>query len=193
MARKLYLPFILLSSLVLTLIGCGQNDDNTMEDQNAAEQLNPDLERTTENNNDPLINKLGYVRYTKDELNEDDENNREITMNRNEVADIITRIILRNDDFAEVATLVTDEQVLIAYRKNEDNATKYTPDIAKQSARSIVPAYFEVYVSDQEQLMNDIHSLQNSTTQNKNYENTVNSIINEMKKSSQGVDKKMQN
>lgn len=181
------LPLFISSGLILSLVGCDQ-DKGAMEEDELVDKLDPALETTDKNDQ---LNKLGYVRYTKDELKEDEKTSRELTMNREEVADIITRLILRNDHFKEVATLVTDEEVLIAYQKEEEQDSKYTADIAKQSAMSIIPAYYEVYVSDNERLMDSIHSLKNSTTKNKNYDNTVNSIIEEMKKSPQGVDKKM--
>ncbi|MGM8365200.1 YhcN/YlaJ family sporulation lipoprotein [Virgibacillus sp. W0181] len=187
MVKKMSLTFLLIGGLSLFMIGCSENNDAT-EDGNKLDQLDPTLEKST--NTDNQINKLGYVRYTQDEIKEDNERNRAVTMDRDKMADIIARIILRNDDFAEVATLVTDEQVLIAYQTNDDQVTEYTSDIARKSAMSIVPAYYEIYVSDNDVLMNDIHSLKNSTTENKNYENTVNAIIKEMKKTPQGQERK---
>ncbi|GGB36538.1 hypothetical protein GCM10011409_12450 [Lentibacillus populi] len=104
------------------------------------------------------------------------------------MADMITRLILRNEGFDEVATLVTDEEVLIAYQKNDNLDDRTAADIASKTAKSTMPGFFDVYVSDNGTLMNDIQSLHNSSATNKNYDNTIEQIINEMNKSPQGRD-----
>lgn len=178
MAKK-HIFSIIWILLFIFMIGCAETgNDATNEEQ--LDPLDPTAERGSHEINQQL-NKLGYVRYKKDELNDNNEQVHEVNINRDEIANMITRIILRNDDFNEVATLVTDEHVLIAYDVEEDRADEHTANIAKQTAESIVPSYFEVYISDNEVLMEDIHSLRNSTTDNKNYENTLNTIIEQMK------------
>ena len=57
---------------------------------------------------------------------------------------------------------------------------------------SIMPRYFEIIVSDNDVIMHDIQSLHNSTTKNKNYDNYKDEIINEMKKSPQGLDENVE-
>ncbi|UJL45190.1 YhcN/YlaJ family sporulation lipoprotein [Virgibacillus sp. NKC19-16] len=172
--------------VLFALAGCGDTN-NAGDDPNEAEPLNPTREQQPPVNEE-LDEKIGYVRYTKDQVDNDRERNRNITLDRNEMANTITRVILRNDGFEEVATLVTDEEVLIAYEKDEDIDENNAADIAKKTAMSIMPGFFEVYVSDNEVLIEDIESLSNSTTENRNYDNTIDRIIEEMEKSPQGND-----
>lgn len=44
-----------------------------------------------------------------------------------------------------------------------------------------MPGYFDVYVSENENVMQDIQSLRNSSVTEENYDNTINRIINEIK------------
>ncbi|PAV28734.1 hypothetical protein CIL05_15760 [Virgibacillus profundi] len=183
MNPKLFMISTLIA--IVTISGCG-NTDNAMDERNEnIDELDPAREMESPADEE-LNNKLGYVRYSKDQLDNDAENNHQVTIDRTQMANMITRIILRNDGFEEVATLVTDEEVLIAFEKNEDIEESDAADIAKKTAVSVMPSFFDVYVSDNDVLIRDIHSLHNSTTTNKNYDNTIDSIIKEMKKSSQG-------
>lgn len=183
-------PKFLMSLVFCTFIvisGCGTTNNASDERDKLVDQLDPANE-TGEQTNEELNNKLGYVHYTRDQLDQDQERNHALTIDRTKMANMITRVILRNEQFSEVATLVTDQEVLIAYQLTEELNHDIAADIAKKSAQSIVPGFFHVYVSDNATLINDIHSLHNSTT-NRNYDNTINQIINEMKKSSQGMEK----
>ncbi|MBP1950115.1 YhcN/YlaJ family sporulation lipoprotein [Virgibacillus litoralis] len=184
MNKKLFLSLLIVT---VTFAGCANTDNATdNEQQQIVDELDPSQENQPDN---PAgDNKLGYVRYTKDQLNNDPEKNNSVTIDRTKMANMITRIILRNDGFEEVATLVTDEEVLIAYSKNEEMDSTKAADMAKKSAVSAMPGYFKVYVSDNELLMQDIQSLHNSSIQNNNYDNTINQIIKEMNKSSQGME-----
>jgi len=191
---------IILSAAFLSifgLAGCG-NDNNTNEQslqQNKVEEgtlqernrIVDELEPSREDaENEELNNQLGYVNYTRDQIENEAEQNHDVNMNREEMADNITRIILRNEGFDEVATLVTDENVLIVYDKNEELEQEDAADIAKKTAVSLMPGFFDIYVSDNEALIDDIRSLHNSTTDD-NHNNTIDQIISEMKKSPQGT------
>ncbi len=173
---------------MFVIAGCGNTENATDEREQISDELDPteELQSPAEQEQN---DRLGYVRYTKDQLNNDGEQNHTAKVDRTEMANMITRIILRNDGFDEVATLVTDEEVLIAYQKNDELEDDRAADIAKRSAMSATPRFYHVYVSDNESLMNDIHSLHNSSSQNKNYDNTINQIIKEMKKTPQGLNK----
>lgn len=172
--------------IVILVSGCATNDqagdalDRTIDGENEFDQFQ-EPER-----DDELSSKLGYVHYNKDELEMDNENNHYVAMDRNKMADMITRLIIRTDNFEEVATLVTDEEVLIAYEKPENMDREEAATVAKKTALSTLPRFYHVYVSDQPTTFRDIQSLQNSNTANNNYENTLQSIIDDMKETPQG-------
>lgn len=175
---------------MLTLTACGANqqslelnkmEEGTMHERNEiVDELDPAREDAE---NEELNDKLGYVNYTRDQVENEAEQNREWNMDREQMADYITRTILQNEAFGEVATLVTDEEVLIVYTYDDDKVSrKEAREIAKKSANSMMPGFYEVHVSDNENLIGDIRSLHNSTT-NDNSDPIIDRIIKEMKKS----------
>ncbi|GAB3047829.1 YhcN/YlaJ family sporulation lipoprotein [Virgibacillus ainsalahensis] len=168
----------LVFSIILILGACGNEDNAANEREEVADELNPNNEMRQPA--DPELNeRLGYVRYTQDEIDNNEEN-QQMTMDRPQIADMITRTILQNKGFEEVATLVTDKEVLIAYEKNGDLDKEAAAGIASKSAESVMPRYFDIHVSDKAVLIDDIQSLHNSSTENRNYDNTINQIIQEM-------------
>ncbi|MEN2768362.1 YhcN/YlaJ family sporulation lipoprotein [Ornithinibacillus xuwenensis] len=179
---RILLLSIILVGLILT--GCAHTDSSSGEREQMLDELDPN--RENKNAND-MNDKLGYVNYTKDQINQDNEEHHSATINRREMADMIARMILRNEGFERVSTLVTDEEVLIAYEKNEALEEVEAADIASKTAVSVMPGYFDVYVSDNDVLIQDIQSLHNSSANNKDYDNTLDQIITEMKKSPQGI------
>lgn len=185
--------FIVTIIVIAFLTGCNTNDNTMTERDEIVDKLDPsrNYEAPADDNTNSQI---GYVRYTKEQFDNDTVNrDKTFSIDRNEMADMITRIILQNNGFNEVATLVTDREVLIAYDRNEETSEEAAADIAKRTALSMMPSYFDIHVTDNETLIHDIQSLHNSTTENRNYDNTINLIINEMKKSSQGTDSEMEN
>ncbi|WP_067725737.1 YhcN/YlaJ family sporulation lipoprotein [Oceanobacillus damuensis] len=178
--------FFIILVVTAVLSGCAETDDTMTEREQIVDELDP--ARNYEEPADHELNsQIGYVRYTKEQFESNSENqDKAITVDRHEMADMITRIILRNEGFDEVATLVTDQEVLIAYDRTEGSSEEEAADIATRTVMSIMPSYFDIYVSDNETLMYDLQSLHNSKTENRDYDNTINLIINEMQKSSQG-------
>ena len=179
----------IIAMLALTACNNGTNEqsleenkirEGTMQERNRiVDELDPAREDAE---NEELNNQLGYVNYTRDQLENEEKQNHELTLDREQMADYITRTILQNDGFEELATLVTDAEVLIVYRYdheafNEEEAA----DIAKKTANSTMPGFYNVYVSDNEALINDIRSLHNSTTTSE-HDPIVEQIIEEMEK-----------
>lgn len=187
------LPFFLSLLAVIILAGCGGTDNAADDERQQAEErdqivneLDPEQETTPSNPSGD--NKLGYVHYTREQIDNEDEEQHNINIDRTSLANMITRIILRNDGFDEVATLVTDEETLIAYAKADEQDADKAADIAKKTAVSILPGYFDVYVSDNETLIHDIQSLHNADIQDNEYDNTIDQIIDEMQQSPQGME-----
>lgn len=177
-----WIPLLLPSVLTIAIVtGCNGETNSQSEQEQIADELRPEKKHST--TDEEVDDKLGYVRYQKDQVNDDREKQRSVRIDRPKMADMITRMILRNDNFDEVATLVTDEEVLIAYQLNEDADNETAADIANKTAQSAMPGFFDIYVSDNSHLMNDIQSLHNSST-NKNYDNTIDQIIERMEESS---------
>ncbi|GAA0428728.1 hypothetical protein GCM10008983_01350 [Lentibacillus halophilus] len=182
MIKKWLIALSLIVLVVLT--GCNGNDNAADEREQIVDELNPENDHTPDNPSGD--DKLGYVRYSKEQVDNEHEKNHTITIDRTKLANMIARIILRSDGFDEVAALVTDQEALIAYAKNDDFGTDDAADIAKKSADSILPGYMDVYVSDNDVIMQDIQSLHNSSTRSDDYDNTIDQIIERMQASPQG-------
>ncbi|WP_121639416.1 YhcN/YlaJ family sporulation lipoprotein [Virgibacillus sp. Bac330] len=167
-------------SVLFLATGCMDNDTATNERERIQNQLDPNKEAPADNDSN---NRLGYVRYSKEQIDNDKEKQHSIRIDRTKMADMITRSMLRSDAFKEAATLVTDEEVLIAYEKADDFDKEKASQMAEKTAASILPRYFNIYSTDNTNLINDIQSLHNSTTTEDDYDNTINNIIKEMKNS----------
>lgn len=179
---------ILLSSLLALLFvaGCGETNNANDKQEQIADQLDPTNDLPI--NNDEFNNKLGYVHYTDDEIDINSENNHSVKLDHNHMADMISRMIMRSDGFKEVATLVTDQHVLISYNKKDEIDDDTATEIANNTARSVTPTFYDIYVSDNPALIQDIQHLHNTGSKSNNYENKLNRIISEMKRSPQGLD-----
>ena len=129
----------------------------------------------------------GFVRHQKSPLMNDNTANDSYTaLDREQLANIISKFSANIPNVNDVATLVTDQEVLIAYRTDSKNRN-LTADQVKKTAFSVVPRYFHVYVTDNATLMRDVENLANLDSTSRNARRSVNSVISEMKKSPQGA------
>ncbi len=130
---------------------------------------------------------FGFVRHQKSPINGDRGGTEHYSaIDREQVANIISQLSTDIPNVNDVATLVTDQEVLIAY-SSDTKDRNFTADQVKRTAMSVVPRYYHVYVSDDNNLMRDVENLANLDSTSKNARNSVNHIIKMMKKSPQGT------
>lgn len=169
------------------LITAGCNYSASMEDGHETDALEPEQLDTV----DPELNaKLGYVRYKADEVNQATEDKNEININRSQMADIITKAILRSENFQEVASLVTDKDVVIAYERNQEIDESTAADIASKTAASILPSFYEIHTTDNPTHMNDIHSLHLSTTDRQSDVDVIEKLIDSINEKNQNSNRR---
>ncbi|TGB02200.1 YhcN/YlaJ family sporulation lipoprotein [Halobacillus salinus] len=180
MGKLLALPLL---AVLLMMTGCMDVNDNEETSHNE-DTLNGNTMDSY--NEKPLEGQVGYVRYKKDQLDQDVEKKRNIQINREQMSDMISRMILRYDGFEDVATLVTDYEVLVAYQKPTDMDPKLAADMVQKTAYSMVPSFYRVYTSDKQSAFGDIQSVSTSTVYDEQYREVIDSIINKMKKAPQG-------
>ncbi len=133
-----------------------------------------------------VSNNYGFVRHQKSPLMNDNTANDQYTaLDREQVANIISKYSTNIPNVNDVATLVTDQEVLVAYDTNSKDRN-LTADQVKQTALSVVPRYYHVYVTDNKVLMRDVENLANTDSTSKNARSLVNGLITQMKKSPQG-------
>ncbi|MEH7352925.1 YhcN/YlaJ family sporulation lipoprotein [Neobacillus drentensis] len=177
---------------ITTLTGCtkdtAKNDiyeesGNTINVNNKRHELyNEGASRGVRN----VSNDYGYVRHQKSPLmNDKTANNHYTALDREQLANIISKYSTNIPNVNDVATLVTDQEVLIAYDTNSKDRN-LTADQVKKTAMSVVPRYYHVYVTDNKVLMRDVENLANTDSTGKNARNLVNGLITQMKKSPQG-------
>jgi ribosomal protein S17E len=131
-------------------------------------------------------NNYGFVRHQKSPLmNDNTANDHYTALDREQVANIISKFSTDIPNVNDVATLVTDQEVLIAY-KTDSKDRNLTADQVKKTAMSVVPRYYHVYVTDNKVLMRDVENLANLDSTSRNARNLVNGLIKQMKKSPQG-------
>ena len=107
------------------------------------------------------------------------------TFNREEAADNISKLSTAIPNIKQAATLVTDKDVLVAYKtdaKNRNNAA----DQVKRTAMSVVPRYYHVYVSDNPKQMDQIENISEMNTQTNDARKRIDAVIQQMLKSPQG-------
>lgn len=166
MLRKIIVP----CSFFL-LIGCTTNDV-IQHEQN--QLLKP--------TKDEFHEQLGYVHYTKEQIENEAEEQPTTSINEKERANIISRFILQNEGFDEVATLVSQMDVLIAFKHNEKLDEAMARDLAKKAAGSILPRNVNIYVSSNPAFIPYINSLHNSQISSTSFQQTIDFIKREMEK-----------
>jgi ribosomal protein S17E len=128
----------------------------------------------------------GFVRHQKNPIQNDRGGMEHYSaIDREQVANIISQFSTDIPNVNDVATLVTDQEVLIAYSTDTKDRNK-TADQVKRTAMSVVPRFYHVYVSDNKNLMRDVENLANMDSTSKNARNSVTSLVKQMKKSPQG-------
>ena len=133
-----------------------------------------------------VSNDYGFVRHQKSPImNDNTANNHYTALDREQLANIISKYSTNIPNVNDVATLVTDQEVLIAYDTNSKDRN-LTADQVKKTAMSVVPRYYHVYVTDNKVLMRDVENLANTDSTGRNARNLVNGLITQMKKSPQG-------
>ncbi|MDV2684146.1 YhcN/YlaJ family sporulation lipoprotein [Alkalihalophilus lindianensis] len=131
-------------------------------------------------------NSYGYTRYQKEQVEANGKQQSTPMFDRTELADTVSRMVLTNETVSEAATLVTDKYVLVAY-DCDTNDRDYVADQVKRSAISVVPRYYEVYITDDHEHFAEIERFQNGSTTAGNQEGSLKQTIQEMRQSPQGA------
>ncbi|MED3624578.1 YhcN/YlaJ family sporulation lipoprotein [Neobacillus thermocopriae] len=188
---KKFIPIIGLCALTL-LPGCTNNMANRDVYEESGNTINVNNKRNELYREDQLqgtkniSNQYGYVRNQKSPLmNDNTANNNDIGLDREQLANIISKLAAEIPNVNDVAALVTDQEVLVAYQTDTKNR-ELTADQVKRTALSVVPRYYHVYVSDNKAHIRDVENLANFTSTSKKAREQVNAVIKRMKTSPQG-------
>lgn len=178
--------------LLLTATGCSKDMANRDVYEESGDTINVNNKREelyNEGGSQGVRNvsdDYGFVRHQKSPIQNDRGGTEHYAaMDREQVANIISQLSTDIPNVNDVATLVTDQEVLVSY-STDSKDRNLTADQVKRTAMSTVPRYYHVYVSDNKNLMRDVENLANLDSTSKNARNLVTGLIKQMKKSPQG-------
>ncbi|UTR11625.1 YhcN/YlaJ family sporulation lipoprotein [Evansella sp. LMS18] len=132
-------------------------------------------------------NRFGFDHQTRDTALSGQEAAGYAVYDKSLMAQTISQMAALNPYLNEVAVLVTDQHVLMAYDTPSEDR-EYVATQVKKTALSIVPAYFDVYVADNPGLIQDIKRFQGLSPREPEYAQTLEQTIEEMKEYPQGED-----
>lgn len=176
------------------LSACGNNNDNkdvaensgiykqngnTINRQNEEDLYNPEKVNTPNERS----SEFGYVRQVKSPVPNKAVNfKQDNTFDREKVADTISKIAITLPKVHDASSLVTDEEVLIAYRTDvkDKEGRNDIADQVKKTALSVVPRWYHVYVTDDPSLRQDIENIAYMNGASGNHENAINGVIKRM-------------
>ncbi|TKD69303.1 YhcN/YlaJ family sporulation lipoprotein [Pseudalkalibacillus hwajinpoensis] len=130
---------------------------------------------------------FGYVRESRNTNNMTSKKKpRDVVyLDRERLADMITSMAIVLPYVNDVATLVTDEEVLIGYKSTTKDRDA-TADQVKKTALSVIPRYYHVYVSDEQGMIAEVERYENGSTASDELDKSIEQTIAKMKKAPQG-------
>lgn len=179
-------------SAIALLSGCAQMNESTSLYEKSGTTINVrsrnDLynEHGVRNGMDSRLTNFGYVRHQKSPIPGDTTQYATIpVLNRENVADLISKLCTQLPNVYDVGTLVTDDTVFVVYKTDSTNRFE-TADQVKKTAISVVPRYYHVYVSDNPRMFQDIERFGRLDANSRNIDQILQQTIKDMLKSPQG-------
>ncbi|WP_416147096.1 YhcN/YlaJ family sporulation lipoprotein [Salipaludibacillus sp. HK11] len=187
--KKLALVPILLLSL--SLPACGNTDDT------GGGQAFDFMRGLKRDDNTPAINKeevansrhytqFGFQRNTKNSAKQDGDIPGYSVYDRSLLAESISEMAAVLREVNDVGVLVTDQHVLIAYDSASPDR-EAVADQVKQTAMSVVPMYYDVYVADDITLMDEIERFKGRSSKETTHAKALQQTIDIMKEYPQGT------
>lgn len=181
--KKNYLLMTGLATLLIT--GCQTAGDDPEMLQRAASNRDMAQPFNQLDAADNDYNSYGYTRYQRTQIEPNNQQQYIPIVNREELSDGIARLVLTNDDVHEAGALVTDKYALVAYTTDSEDRD-FVADQVKRSALSIVPRYYDVYITDDPNHFDEIERFEQLSTATPEVNNTIEQTIDEMLTSPQG-------
>lgn len=179
-------------SAIALLSGCAELNESTSLYEKSGTTINVrsrnDLynEHGVRNGADSRLTNFGYVRHQKSPIPGDTTQYATIpVLNRENVADLISKLCTQLPNVYDVGTLVTDDTVFVVYKTDSTNRFE-TADQVKKTAISVVPRYYHVYVSDNPRMFQDIERFGRLDANSRNVDQILQQTIKDMLKSPQG-------
>lgn len=178
---------------LIALAGCSSNQAEDNSDiltntsgptkvNSPAQYYDQDYQRM---DSDKDTKDFGFVRVNRSMVYGKDNTTRSPSIDREQMADVVSQLAVQVPNVNDVSTLVTDEEVLIVYETDTKNRME-TADQVKKTAFSVMPRYYHVYVSDNVALRQYIENYSIHNTGTGDIDHSIEQTIKEMKKAPQG-------
>jgi hypothetical protein len=171
---------------IFALTGCNANqmaERDIYEESGNTINVNTQRSDIYNKTNKNKSEDYGYVRHQKNPMAKSSD--LYVAVDREKLADSISKVSTDLPNVHDVATLVTDEEVLIAYATDSKDRN-LTADQVKRTAMSFVPRYYHVYVTDNPNLIKNVESYANLSSNSRNADQLVDRLILKMLDSPQG-------
>lgn len=183
--KKTFVSFAILG-LTVTSAGCnGINKSNEEMFHDNGNTINVN-DREDLYNKDSWTKKgsqrgedFGYVRHQKTPGSNAMPMKDMYSINREQVADTISKMSVGIPHVKDCATLVTDEEVLVSYvtDKTDKDGRFNVADQVKKTAMSVIPRWYHVYVTDDKVLMRDVENLAKMDTDSQHVSDSIDNTI----------------
>jgi hypothetical protein len=153
------------------------DNGNTINVNDQEELFNENVSKDSKRNGEDF----GYVRQQKSPVQGQSISNENMyRLDREKVADSISKMSVAIPNVDDCATLITDEEVLISYKtdKKDKDARFNIADQVKKTAMSVIPRWYHVYVTDDPNLMQNVENLAKMDSDSKNVNNAIDDTIN---------------
>jgi len=128
---------------------------------------------------------FGYVRYKRTGvMTAEDQPKFEI--DREQLADMISKLSAQVPNVDDVSTLVTDEEVLVVYATDTEDRHD-TANQVKKMAMSVVPGWYHIYVTDDTGLRQNIENFATLNTNSREIHDLIDGVVKQMKSTPQGT------
>ncbi|MBY6270709.1 MAG: sporulation protein [Caldibacillus debilis] len=117
----------------------------------------PDLYNYVDTGNGERMDDFGFVRHVKSPVAGQNPANKPVFINREKLADMISRLVVSLPDVTDCSTLVTSKEALVAYTTGSRDRRRVAEQV-KRTAMSVVPRQYEVYVTDDPSLRKEIEN-----------------------------------
>jgi hypothetical protein len=192
---KLKKSLLLIGITSLSLLTACQQFEAFSDDQEAYDESGKAVHIANRNDtfnsknlrgmDDDIGTSFGYVRHQKSPVPGDQQLNEMPALDREQVADIISKMVVLIPNVNDVGTLVTDEEVLVAYTTDSEDRFE-TADQVKKTAISVVPRYFHVYVSDDPMMIDEVERYGQLDSNSRDIDRIMDTTIKDMLHSPQG-------
>ncbi|MGJ9384097.1 YhcN/YlaJ family sporulation lipoprotein [Salipaludibacillus sp. CF4.18] len=172
--------FFLVLSILLT--GCGDNMEGFNFMNGSNEQSHAINKENVGDTNQ--FTQYGFERHSKKEAQEEEVPGYAV-YDRPLLAESISEMSANLKNVHDAGVLVTGQHVLIAFEHSSEDREAVAEQVRK-TAKSVVPDYYDIYVSDDVLLMEDIESFEGESSRDIENMRALEQIIERMKNSPQG-------